>query len=194
MSTVKNFIEDFKAKKIVNNKINEHAVEDYIRETLQVKGYIPFTEKRELCTSVIEGSCGRENGLVTVDSVSRYMLFTIAVITKYTNIEFNTDEELDAFGEYDMLCESGLLDIILDVVGPEYVKCNNMLNMMLEDVISNNNTSEAVIGNVLEKISGKISDFIDVLSDKVEEMDLDLSQVDIEQFKPLFEKLGGLIE
>lgn len=192
--TIQEFIQDFKAKKIVNNKLNEHAVEDYIKETLQVKTYIPFAEKRELCASILEKSCNRRNGIITVDSVSRYILFTITILTKYTNLEFNSDENLDSLFEYDLLCESGLLDCILSVIGDEYTKCNNMLNMMLQDVIDNNNTLESVISNISGELLDKVEDFIDVLSEKVENANLDLNQIDIEKIKSLLEKVGGLAE
>ena len=43
--TAKQFVEDFKENNVQNTKINEHAVEDYIREELEIKEYIPFMEK-----------------------------------------------------------------------------------------------------------------------------------------------------
>ena len=39
---VNDFVQEFKNKKIINNKINDHAVSDYIQETLAIKTYIPF--------------------------------------------------------------------------------------------------------------------------------------------------------
>ena len=83
---------------------------------------------------------------------------------------------------------------ILDVIGQEYVKCNNMLNMMVKDVIDNNNNIEVVVADFLGIILEKVDDFSSVLSDKVSSMNLDLSQIDIDKIKPLLEKLGGLGE
>lgn len=183
---VNEFIQDFNTKKIVNNKLNEHAVEDYIRETLEVKDYVPFAEKRELCANVLNAcSTQDESELVKVDSVSRYIIFTLSIISKYTNIEFSSgeDEEFDSLDEYDMLCQNGLLNPILEAIGVEYATCNNMLNMMLDDIIANNNNIENVFGNTLQKVSDKIDEFINVLADKVESLDLDLSQIDINKYK-----------
>lgn len=191
---VKTFVENFKKEKVMNTAINPNVVSDYIKKTLEVKDYIPFAEKRELCASVIEASCNKKNSFVTVDSVSRYILFTIAMLTKYTNLEFNSDEGTDSLDAYDMLCKDGLLDEILDVIGQEYVKCNNMLNMMVKDVIDNNNNIEVVVADFLGIILEKVDDFSSILSDKVSSMNLDLSQIDIDKIKPLLEKLGGLGE
>ena len=190
MATIKNFIDDFKAKKIINTRINENAVSDYLKTQLEIKDYVPFAEKRDLCERVLN-SCNTKdrNGLVKVDSVSRYILFTIGIISKYTNLEFSSgkDTEFDSLDEYDMLCQADLLNPILDVIGEEYTTCNNILNMMMADVVANNNTVENVVGHTLGKISKSVDGLIGVLAEKVENMELDLNQIDIDKYKGLIE-------
>jgi hypothetical protein len=154
-----------------------------------VKEYLPFAEKRELCKVVLDACCTKKDGLVKVDSVTRYIVFTITVMSRYTTLEFSSgeDAEYDSLDEYDMLCESHLLDIILAVLGDEYTACNNMLNMMMDDIMTNNNTVEAVIGHALGKVSDSLDDLIGTFADKVEEMELDLSQIDIEPLKGILD-------
>ena len=65
-----------------------------------------------------------------------------------------------------------------------------MLNMMMDDVVSNNNTIENVVGTVLSKLGDSVDGFIDVLSDKVESMNLDFNQIDIEKYKGLIEQFA----
>ena len=48
MNTVKNFIDEFKAKGIRNTITETDIVSNYIKKTLEVKTYLPFAEKREL--------------------------------------------------------------------------------------------------------------------------------------------------
>jgi hypothetical protein len=189
--TIEQFIKDFHEKKIQNTKLNEHAVFDYIKEKLKVKTYIPFAAKRELCERVLNACNTRDGGLVKVDSVSRYIIFTLSIISAYTNIEFSSgeDTEFDSLDEYDMLCENHLLNPILEVIGEEYAACNNMLNMMMADIEANNNTVEAVLEHNLGKITGSIDKLINALAEKVEEMDLDLSQIDIDKYKGLIDLL-----
>ena len=58
----------------------------------------------------------------------------------------------------------------------------------LDDIVSNNNTTENVISTVLSKLGDSVDGFIDVLSDKVESMNLDFNQIDIEKYKGLIER------
>ena len=82
MSTIKEFVDGFKSKKIINTHIAPNAVAEYIKKELEVKDYVPFAEKRELCANVLNACNTKDgNGLVKVDSVSRYILFTIAIIS-----------------------------------------------------------------------------------------------------------------
>lgn len=190
MTNIQNFIKGFKEKKIMNTKATPNAVSDYLRKELEVKDYVPFAEKRELCERVLNAcNTKKGNGLVETDSVTRYIIFTISVISKYTNLEFSSgkDTEFDSLDEYDMLCQEGLLNYILDVIGEEYVTCNNILNMMMSDIVANNNTIENVIGNILGKIGESVDGLIDVLAEKVEDMELDLNQIDINKYKGLIE-------
>lgn len=194
MNAVKNFIETFQKKGIRNTPTVTDIVSNYIKETLEVKTYLPFAEKRELCAKVLNtcNTIDRNSGLVKVDSVSRYIVFTIAVISAYTNLEFSSgeDAEFDSLDEYDMLCQSGLLNPILEVIGAEYVACNDILNMMMSDVVANNNTIENVLGTASKKLLGMVDELVEVLREKMEDMELDFDQIDIEKYAGLMEKLG----
>jgi predicted transcriptional regulator len=185
------FINGYKNAKVQNTQIKPNAVSEYIKEKLEVKDYLPFAEKRELCASVLNACNTKDNsGLVKVDSVSRYITFTITIISKYTNIEFSSgDEEFDLLDEYDMLCQNNLLNPILDVIGAEYATCNNILNMMMDDIVSNNNTVEAVIGSALNRVTDSIDRVVSSLADKVDELNLDFSQIDIDKYKGLLDLL-----
>ena len=186
------FLNAYKEANVQNTKLNDHAVYNYLKTILEVKDYLPFAEKRELCERVINAcNIKDESGLVKIDSVSRYIAFTVAIISKYTNLEFSSGEnsEFSSLDEYDMLCQSNLLNPIIEVIGGEYTTCNNMLNMMMEDVIANNNTVEAVLGNALGKVSDSIDIIVNALADKVDEMNLDLSRIDIEKYKGLIDLL-----
>lgn len=186
---VTEFVNEFKNKKIQNTQIAPNAVSEYIKKILEVKDYISFAEKRELCAQVLNAcNTKADSGLVKIDSVSRYIIFTISIISKYTNIEFSSGEDgVDSLDEYDMLCQNGLLNPILDVIGEEYSACNNILNMMMEDIISNNNTVENVIGTILSKFEDSVDDFIVALTQRIESMESDLNQIDIDKYKGIIE-------
>ena len=184
------FVNGFKAEKVMNTRIDTEAVPKYIKNKLEVKDYVPFAEKRELCERVLNACNTRDgSGLVKVDSVTRYIIFTLSIISKYTNLEFSSgkDAELDSLDEYDILCQAELLDPILEVIGAEYVTCNNILNMMMADIVANNNTVESVVGHTLGKLSASVDGLMGALTEKIEDMQLDLSQIDIDKYKGLIE-------
>ena len=187
---INEFIEGFKSKKVQNTQIAPNAVADYIKKELEVRDYVPFAEKRELCVSVLNACNTKDqSGLIKVDSVSRYIVFTISILSTYTNLEFSSgeDAEFDSLDEYDMLCQNDLLNPILDVIGGEYMTCNNILNMMMSDIEANNNTLENVVATVLGRFSDSIGGLINVFADKVESLDLDLSQIDINKYQGLID-------
>lgn len=189
--TITTFIENFNKTKPENTKVNPNAVGNYIKKELEIKDYLPFAEKRELCARVLEAcnTMDTESGLVKVDSVTRYIVFTVSILSTYTNLEFSSGEDdIDSLDEYDMLCQSGLLNPILDVIGEEYMSCNNMLNMMMDDIMTNNNTMENVVGKVLSRFEYSLDDFIAVLADKVESLNIDLNQIDINKILGLIDK------
>jgi hypothetical protein len=185
--TIREFCDAYKAKRFMVTKNGVDEKIEYLRKELELKEYIPFADKRELCSAVIEACCEKENGLIKVDSVTRYIVFTISIISKYTNLEFSSGEEYDSLDEYDMLCEVGLLNPILALIGDEYATCNNILNMMMEDVIANNNTVEAVLGHNLGKVSDSLDDLIGAFADKVAEMEFDLNQIDFDKYKGILD-------
>lgn len=187
---IKEFVENYKAKRFMVTKNGVDEKIEYLKKELELREYIPFADKRELCKAVIDACCTKEGGLIKVDSVTRYIIFTISIISAYTALEFNSDEDYDSLDEYDMLCEVGLLNPILALIGDEYATCNNILNMMMDDVITNNNTVEAVLGHNLGKVSDALDDLIGAFADKVAEMELDLSQIDIDKI----DKLKGLLD
>jgi hypothetical protein len=189
---IQEFVENYKAKRFMITKQGAEEMIEYLKKELGVKEYLPFAEKRELCKTVIDACNTRDNdGLIKVDSVTRYIIFTISVISKYTNLEFSSgkDEEYDSLDEYDMLCQNRLLNPILGVIGEEYETCNNLLNVMMDDVIANNNTVEAVLGHALGKVTDSLDDLIDAFVEKVEEMELDLNQIDFDKYKGLLDLL-----
>ena len=188
MATVQKFIDEFKASKIQDTQINPNAVSDYIKKTLEIREYVPFIEKQSIAQIVLESCSGIKDGVVTIDTIEKYQIFTVIVLSTYTNLEFAGDEtDLDA---YDALCsykvgDGTLLDAIVKTFEKEYVRCNDILNMMTADLMAENNI-ERQIGRFLSNLSEKVDNLGDSLISKIEHLDMDLSQLDID-------KLGNLI-
>ena len=93
------------------------TVKDFIEnmngdvDALEVREYIPITEKRLIIEKLISEIMTEDGILVTYDSIVKDMVFSLASICVYTNLEATTDED------YDKLCETGLLVEIFNKIG-----------------------------------------------------------------------------
>ena len=157
--------------------------------------YIPVLEKRQLAELVYQNSISEENGVIKVDSLSKYLIFTLLMLTKYTDLEFAVDENgaatEEAIREYDELCESGLINKIIAEFQEDYVRANEILNYVFQDNLAVNNTVEAVVGKAANHILNILDGFAGILADKVDEMNVNLSNVDMGQLENIMNLLNG---
>lgn len=185
------FIEKFNNDKVVNSKINPNAVSEYLKKELEVKDYVPFVEKQSIAQIVLESCANIKDGVVAIDSIQKYIIFTITVLSTYTSLEFEGNEnDLDS---YDALCshqigDGTLLDEIVKTFEKEYVRCNDILNMMTADLLAENNI-EKQIGRFLTKISDKVDTFGDSIIDKIGNFDMNLNQLDIDKITNMISKI-----
>lgn len=182
-----------KIKEFIERVKNEET--NNFKEMLAIRDYAPFAEKYDLCSSVLAecNDVDEKTGIVSIDSVMRHVVFTISILSLYTNLEFSSGEnsETNSIDEYDILCENKLLKSIIAEFSEEYVECEQMLNTMQNDLIANNNDVYHVIGNTAKQLLGVVSPLASILKDKIEALDLDLSQDNIDKYIKLFEKIGA---
>lgn len=145
-----------------------------ISTIIEAKKYLPIAEKRRIAETVIDACAVNNNGFIQVDSLDKYIMFTIVIISNYTNLEFGLDG--DYLSDYDRLCESELLDSVIATFEKEYVRTNDILNMMLSDKLQHN-SSEASLAAFTNGISGALDKLATSLSKKIDEMNLDLSNL-----------------
>lgn len=191
MITVKNFVQDFKDKKIMNTKVDPDAVSRYIKETLEVREYVPFVEKQSIAQIVLESCAHLRDGIISIDSIQKYIIFTITVLSTYTNLEFVGDET--DLNSYDMLCsyaigDETLLDAIIKTFEKEYLRCNDILNMMTSDLMAENNI-EKQIGKFISGISENIDTLGETIKEKIENIDIDLNQLDIDKLSTVINNI-----
>lgn len=188
---IKTFVEAYKAKKFMVTKNGVDERFEYIKKELSVKEYIPFEEKKAIVQTVLTNCSKITDGVVTIDSIQKYILFTMSMLIAYTNLE--PDEGVDIFETYDMLCSQNiddgtLLDAIIKTFELEYVRCNDILNMMTADLLAENNI-EKQVGKFLTNLSDKINKFGDGLIDKIGDFGADLGQLDIDKLTNMIAKI-----
>lgn len=180
-------------------KVNE-LVEMYeknpridIAKHLEVEKYVGIAYKREMANLVLDNCITVVDGEVHIDSIERYILFTIAVIGMHTNLEFSYDEDsqFSSLDDYDMLCKSGLLVKIIDTFKDDYVSCQEILNMMTSDRLQNNMTIEKKLYQVLDIIQNKLSGAIDSLVDNLDPNILSSLELDQDKLSQLYNLIGN---
>jgi hypothetical protein len=157
--------------------------------------YIPVLEKRQLAELVYENSTEIENGVVKVDSLSKYLIFTLLMLTKYTELEFSVDEKgaatEEAINEYDALCANGLINKIIAEFEEDYARANEIMNYVFQDNLAVNNTVEAVVGKASTTLLNIVGGFADALSNKVDDMNFDLSNFDMDKLDNIMNLLNA---
>lgn len=165
---VKNFVENFKAKKIKNSTAMPNAIGDYINKTLEIKTYLPFSTKREIVDMVVGANIKEIDGVKKIDSISQYISFVVAAITAHTNLEFDV---ADVYGDYDLLAESGVLPYIIAEFKPSYDELDILLKMAVADEMADNNLS-VIVGKFLSGVLDKLDGVVDVARAFAEKTDL----------------------
>jgi hypothetical protein len=161
-----------------------------IAKKLEVQEYVSISLKRELAKLVLENCTSVVDGEIHIDSVERYILFTISVIGMHTNLEFSSEDgESNSVDDYDMLCESGLLVKIIETFKDDYASCQEILNMMTADKLQENMTIEKKFYKFLDEVQNIIGVTINGLVDKLNLDSLDLSQLDQGDLLKLYETI-----
>lgn len=150
--------------------INDTMKNMYLGKNLKVIRYIDVKTKIETCEKIINSTSykilpdGTRTDEIVINSLSRYILFTLEVIKLYTNIEIDTS---DVFTEYDSLNENGLIAIIFnEIPESEVSEFKTILDMMLNDLIQNKLSIPAFISSQVERFGDIVGTLLsaDVLS------------------------------
>ena len=139
---------------------------------MDVKEYLSIKSKKELVQSIVDECVLYDGGIFKFDDMDKYIVFTMKTIEAYTNIELSGD--LDE--EYDILCESKLLDFVINTFKKEYDDVNILLQMKCDYLLSDN-TIAAQAGRLVDGILEKLDVLVNMLANKAG--DFDLSQLPI---------------
>lgn len=181
---IEKFVEIMEANKgKIYSKTNANAMSDFIKKTLEVKDYLPLQEKKDLISKIIDSSIIYENSMYKFDEIDKYVHLVMLSIAVYTNIELSDDIEND----YDELCRSGLLTMIVDSFKDEYKSVMMLLDMQCNYILADNALG-AKIGAFVESLGKNLDSLATVLKTKVEKMNLDMSNIDLDNVQSLLEK------
>jgi hypothetical protein len=189
--TIREFCDAYKAKNFMNTKQGIEERIAWIKQELGTREYVPFDEKQAIAQTVLASCATISDGVIAIDSIRKYMLFTMAMLSTYTNLE--SDEDASLSDSYDALCvcqvgDGTMLDAIIKTFEVEYSRCNDILNMMTADLLTENNI-EKQVGKFLSNLSEKINKLGDGLVDKLGDFNMDLSQLDIDKLTNMIDMI-----
>lgn len=163
-----------------NRLLKTAQLSEVIKKAIEVKDYIGIKQKKELINDIINDCVLYEDGIYKFDDIERYICFTMKTISAYTNLELSDDIEED----YDALCSSKLLNVVIDAFAGEYDNLHLLFQMQCDYVLRNNNM-EAQLGKFLNDLLEKIGDIADVASDKISKFDISKLPFSKEDLKKL---------
>ena len=150
-----------------NKLLKQAQLEEVIAKQIETKKYLPIKQKKELVESIVNECILYEDGVYKFDDIDKYICFTMRVIAAYTNLELSDDIEDD----YDVLCEAGVLDMVINTFKKEYDEVNILLQMKCDYVLSSNSL-EAQVGKLFDGVLEKLDIITQALANKVEGFDI----------------------
>lgn len=170
---IKEFVELYNKVKVETAKeklINEHIV----------RTYVPVGEKAAALKGLLEGSVRvNENGIKYIDLVANKINYVYGILLLYTDLEpIKSDDVTVKFLEtYDVLQESGLINIICSHIGERELGELTFINDQVLDTWYTQNTStKAYVSDLVSLISRNITEIttllkeipIDEITDKID--------------------------
>lgn len=168
-----------------NKMLKAEQLQALLKKKLEVKEYISIKAKKSLIDAIVNECILYEDGIFKFNDIDKYICFTMRTIAAYTNLELSEDLE----EEYDLLCESKLLDSIINTFKKEYDDVNILLQMKC-DYVLNKNTLDAQVGRFFDGILEKVDVLIDALTNKVDDFDLNKLPINSEDLGTLMQLLN----
>ena len=153
---IREFIEKYNA--IATDRLKE----DYLKNNLHIKTYLPFLTKVTLADKLAKiTTLDKDTGNVNVKSDVNYLLFCRMIIEQYTDLQVETE---GFYEEYDLLNEFGLLDKIMQMIPEREISEFKMIcDMKKEDIIQNKYEMHSFIAEQV----GRFTDLLKVVSEPI---------------------------
>ena len=179
---IKEFVEKY------NALATDRLKEDYLKDNLHIKTYLPFLTKVTLADKLAKvTTLDKDTGNVNVKSDVNYLLFCRMIVEQYTYLQVETE---GFYEEYDLLNESGLLDKIMHMIPEkEIAEFNTICDMKKSDLLQNKYENHAFIASLVERFGTLIGITLKPVLEKVSEQIENMSDEDVEKFANKFEKL-----
>lgn len=179
---LQSFMTSYKFKKTEEGK--KEFLLKYIKNE-----YVPYEKKADYAKAIVQASYyqdektpdGKTHRVFHVDSVAKYMLTCMTIVKLFTTIECSSNEG-KMLEEFNMLNQSGIIDLIIQNISQHELKEFNMiLQMTCDDTITNEYEPHAYIKNQVERFGQLIGTTLLPV----------IKQLDIEQIQEIVNAING---
>lgn len=116
--------------------------------------YVPFLEKVTKCKHIVDITMTDEKGVFNQRTPSRFLTFTMTMLTSYTDLEIDKEK---IWEEYDKLDEIGALEHINAAIPPNEVnEFNTLLAMTVDDYMTNHRSIVAYFDQYMNEIKQQV--------------------------------------
>lgn len=147
-----------------------------LKKDLEVKSYLSIKDKRKLVEQIIDDTIIYDSGLFKFNGIDQYIYHNMRCIEAYTNLELSDDMEDD----YDLLCQSGLMNKILSTFENEYTEVLSLLQMQCDYILMDNSVASKV-----NTLLVSATNAINKLADAAEKSFKDIKPEDVQKITEL---------
>lgn len=132
---------------INKEELNKVQTVEYNGQTIEVKQYLPVTEKSELITRVLNNSVDENNGYYNLLKMDTYL--ALEIVYAYSNISFTEKQKEDSAKLYDMLNASRVLNLIIGLVPEgEFYYLNKTVHEMANNIVAYRNSAMGIMERI----------------------------------------------
>ena len=178
---IREFIEKY------NVIATDRLKEDYLKDNLHIKTYLPFLTKVTLADKLAKvTTLDKDTGNVNVKSDANYLLFCRMIVEQYTDLQVETE---GFYEEYDLLNESGLLDKIMQMIPEKEITEFKMIcDFKQKDIITNQYEMHSYISNQVTRFGELIGVTLKPIMEKISEQLENMDEKDIDKIAKALER------
>ena len=191
---VKSFVEEYE------KQLNDTDKSKFLKTKLKVEKYLPYADKLIFAQNIVRSSSYamisddgvlKQTDRIEINSLMRYILFTMTIVDKYTNIEVNFGNIMP---DFDALNSNSLIEVIFEKIGnKETGEFNAVVDMVLNDFMANKYQFRNYISDALSKVTGLVEKCLPAIDNITNKLN-DMSEEDMEKIVSLFNKVAKFIK
>lgn len=148
-------------------KYKETQDNEALWEAIRLKKYVPYSLKAKTAIEIMKDNFVMNNHMILKNTPLLYVLNRMCVIELYCpGICVSTK---DALADYDLLCESGALEDIIQAIGKDAAEFDTVFHMTFQDFMENNSSPQAYVSRfftaAMRLLDGKADALLKILKE-----------------------------